>query len=269
MMASIREAKRGRPAPGKSGKAARMKESAAKRSFAVLGMGISMTEKEKDNGRENICIYLKENILPGGKKRIPAAERKAISHRLLREAVSLCLSRNGRLPASGGAEVDSWRLEEGKYGKPFFPEHPELHFSISHSGTVWCCAFSASPVGLDIQMHGFAGKKMPREKEQEQLRLRQQRIADRFFHPSERLWLKNGGDFFDVWAAKESYVKYIGEGMHRNFESFFTADGNGLLPYVKGEGPRAQLRRLPAPAGCSLCLCAKQIGGVEVLSEMA
>lgn len=229
----------------------------------------SMTEKEKNNSGKKICICLKENILPVGKNGVPAAERKTLSHRLLYEAASLCLGQSGRLPASGGPEADSWRIEEGKYGKPYFSEHPELHFSISHSGTVWCCAFSASPVGLDIQMHGFTGKKVPQEKVQEQLRLRQKRIADRFFHPSERLWLKNGGDFFDVWAAKESYVKYIGEGMHRSFESFATADENGLLPYVKGEGPRAQLRHLPAPAGCSLCLCAERIGGVEVLSEMA
>ena len=43
------------------------------------------------------------------------------------------------------------------------------------------------------------------------------------------------------------------------------ADENGLLPFVKGEGAHAQLRKLPAPAGYSLCLCAKRMDEVLFL----
>ena len=53
--------------------------------------------------------------------------------------------------------------------------------------------------------------------------------------------------------------------MHRSFDSFAVADENGLLPFVKGEGAHAQLRKLPAPAGYSLCLCAKRMDEVLFL----
>ena len=175
------------------------------------------------------------------------------------------LVRCGRICGENAAEAERWQLEEGPYGKPRFVECPDLHFSISHSGSCWCCAFSTSPIGLDIQAHGFGKGALPQEAEGERLRLRMQRIFDRFFHPYERLWLENGGDFFAVWAAKESYVKYTGEGMHRSFDSFAVADENGLLPFVKGEGAHAQLRKLPAPAGYSLCLCAKRMDEVLFL----
>ena len=214
--------------------------------------------------KENIYIYLKENFLPEGRNGETAAERKRLSHTLLREAASLYLVRCGRICGENAAEAERWQLEEGPYGKPRFVECPDLHFSISHSGSCWCCAFSTSPIGLDIQAHGFGKGALPQEAEGERLRLRMQRISDRFFHPYERLWLENGGDFFAVWAAKESYVKYTGEGMHRSFDSFAVADENGLLPFVKGEGAHAQLRKLPAPAGYSLCLCAERIGVVEI-----
>ena len=145
--------------------------------------------------KENIYIYLKENFLPEGRGGETAAERKRLSHTLLREAASLYLVRCGRICGENAAEAERWQLEEGPYGKPRFVEYPDLHFSISHSGSCWCCAFSTSPIGLDIQAHGFGKGALRQEAEGERLRLRMQRISDRFFHPYERLWLENGGDF--------------------------------------------------------------------------
>ena len=213
---------------------------------------------------KNIYIYLKEDFLPEGGGGETAAERKKLSHALLRENASRYLIRCGRAGGENAAEEENWQLGEGNHGKPRFVERPDLHFSISHSGSCWCCAFSASPVGLDIQAHGFGKKALLPEAEEERLRLRMRRISDRFFHPCERLWLENGGDFFAVWAAKESYVKCTGEGMRRSFDSFAVADGNGLLPGVKGQGADARLCHLSAPAGYSLCLCAGQIDEVEI-----
>lgn len=115
--------------------------------------------------KENIYIYLKENFLPEGRGGETAAERKRLSHTLLREAASLYLVRCGRICGENAAEAERWQLEEGPYGKPRFVECPDLHFSISHSGSCWCCAFSTSPIGLDIQAHGFGKGALPQEAE--------------------------------------------------------------------------------------------------------
>ena len=214
-----------------------------------------MPEKEK------IFIYLKSLPAPERSGAQGHARQKGLSRRFLEETADAYLERLGRKERTGG-----WQIGEGERGKPFFAGHPEVCFSISHSGSLWCCAFSAAPVGLDIQALGFGRKdSAPQE---ERLRIRTGRIADCFFHPWERAWLREGGDFFSVWAAKESYVKYTGEGMGRRFDSFAVADENGLLASVKTDGPCAELRLLPAPPSCRLCLCAGKIGETEIFHKI-
>ena len=39
-----------------------------------------------------------------------------------------------------------------KYGKPYFEDYPDIHFSVSHCREMAVCAFSESNVGCDIEM---------------------------------------------------------------------------------------------------------------------
>ncbi|MCD8300780.1 MAG: 4'-phosphopantetheinyl transferase superfamily protein [Clostridiales bacterium] len=93
------------------------------------------------------------------------------------------------------------------HGKPYIAELPDVHFSISHAGAYWACAIGDAEVGLDLQDY--------RKRHYEE-------IAERFFHPSEIEWLKNRNEsgFFRIWARKESYVKYTGEGLSRGLDYF-------------------------------------------------
>ncbi|MCI8464356.1 MAG: 4'-phosphopantetheinyl transferase superfamily protein [Lachnospiraceae bacterium] len=116
--------------------------------------------------------------------------------------------------------LDIWRIARTKRGKPYFPEQPDLHFSISHSGDFWVCAFSERPVGVDIQKHvKRAGES------QTQAAARLARMAERFFHPEETAWVMEYPykRFFQIWTAKESYVKYTGEGIGAGFEALCLA----------------------------------------------
>ncbi len=95
------------------------------------------------------------------------------------------------------------RMEKTPMGKPFFPDMPNLHFSISHSENVWICAFANSPVGCDVQFP---------------VRLSSiDRIAARFFHPDEMEKMKHAPDrdleFYKIWTRKEAIVKYHGNGL--------------------------------------------------------
>ncbi len=128
-------------------------------------------------------------------------------------------------------------------GKPFFSGMPDIHFSISHSGDYWACGFGYSKLGIDLQRHDAC---------------RRESIAKRFFHKDEagyleaRLYAEK--DFFDLWAKKESYVKYMGEGLGLGFESFSVLDA----------GKAYELRVLPFKERYTLCLCAERIGSVKL-----
>ena len=92
-------------------------------------------------------------------------------------------------------------------GKLYFKYHPEIHFSISHSGEYWTCAFSDAEVGLDVQI--------------EEHHHRIEKISRRFFTLEEQEYLErcNYDEFYDIWAAKEAYLKYTGEGLARGLQT--------------------------------------------------
>ncbi len=99
-------------------------------------------------------------------------------------------------------------------GKPYFPKAPQLHFSVSHSGEFWSCAIADQTVGYDLQK-----REQPRKETPEEMLARQQKLARRFFHPTEAEFvsLDCGNHFLTVWTAREAYVKHTGQGIDRHF----------------------------------------------------
>lgn len=43
------------------------------------------------------------------------------------------------------------RIEVDELGKPFFPDHPDTHFSLSHTAGAAAAALADTPVGVDIE----------------------------------------------------------------------------------------------------------------------
>ena len=68
-------------------------------------------------------------------------------------------------------------------------------------------------------------------------------------------------DFYRVWAAKESFVKFSGEGISGNFGRFSVAGPQGILSRVDG----LQLRFVPFRCDYTLCVCAKEISSVQLV----
>ena len=171
------------------------------------------------------------------------APGEAMETKLISLAKAYGQSMGMDLGDTGGA-LAGWPgpLERDAKGKPFFSMvYPDLHFSLSHSGAYGACAFARQPVGLDMQIHtNCDGAK----------------IAKRFFHPEEQAYLAQQGQaaFFAVWVAKESYVKYTGEGISGGFGQFAVADANGLKYAIDG----VCFRHWPVIPGYSLCLCARE-----------
>lgn len=170
--------------------------------------------------------------------RAPFSEDSRRSHALLYRAAARY---------SGLSPGDLGPLVSGPWGKPSFSGAPHLHTSLSHSGSWWICALSPQPVGLDLQIHR-AGAPLAT-------------LSRRFFHPREDAYLA-GQDyrpFFDLWCAKESYVKFTGQGFHLDPSEFSVVAPDGAFPCCPG----VCLRLLPADPGYSLCLCTARPANVQ------
>ena len=143
---------------------------------------------------------------------------------------------------------NTWKNEPNELGAIFLDHRsaPELHFSISHSGGRWVCAFADAPVGLDLQVHRPC---------------RRVALARRFFAPEEAEWLRSRGEAacFDRWCAKESWLKYTGRGLSALPEAIVLAP-DGQFP----ARPDARLQLLPVFDGYSLCVCTKDAARVAL-----
>jgi len=98
---------------------------------------------------------------------------------------------------------------KGDEGKPYVKDLP-IHFNISHAGDFVVCAFSEQEVGIDI----------------EQIKVIDLDLAKSYFCQCEYedLFAKNVSHrleyFFSLWTLKESYMKWLGNGMSIPLDSF-------------------------------------------------
>lgn len=124
-------------------------------------------------------------------------------------------------------------------GRPRFTEDSLPYFSVSHSGNLWACAVSGRRVGLDIQRITYKRNVTA--------------ISRRFFHPEEITYLEQNGynGFFSVWTAKESYVKYTGDGIDEGFSGFSAVRGTMLSDRIND----LRLCHLEFGSAYAMCVC--------------
>ena len=150
----------------------------------------------------DVSFLKEESVFQHGLSVIPWQERreKALSYRhendrLLSLGASLLL--NQMLKDAGVCDVT---LNYGPYGKPLLASG-QLHFSLSHSGTMAVCAVSSQPVGVDVEV------------------IRPIPSAEilRFFHPEEVSFIEQTGyeplEILRIWTRRESYGKRNGIGI--------------------------------------------------------
>lgn len=155
-----------------------------------------------ERAAESVSVYRKEKIA-------------LLRHRVDKNrSLGAALALNTALSEYGLCEQ---RIEYGleKYGKPFFPDHPNLHFSLSHSGDYAMCSIGAFPNGNDIErIRSISENKV-------------ERLARRFFAAEETAWIDRAGDvkereerLFRIWTMKESFLKVTGLGMSLSLKEF-------------------------------------------------
>jgi phosphopantetheinyl transferase len=166
---------------------------------------------------------------------------------LLQECISAYFDRTGvPLPASAAVVREPHRKPRLSCGG--------VEFSVSHSRGIWACGFGCHPLGIDVEYHRDTCKF--------------EAVARRFFHPEEYRYLENyafaPGVFYPLWTAKESYVKFTGEGISDLYSSFSVVEGDKLSGRVRD----AQYRHIPVREGYSFCVCAQEIGEIAVINSL-
>lgn len=130
-------------------------------------------------------------------------------------------------------------VEKTASGKPFFVNMPDVHFSISHSGDYWLCAFSGTTIGADIQI----------------LRPINAGLIIRGWYKIHEMELvkRFGLDmFFEIWCAKEACLKYRGSGFNWLRSNVDVGDEDGIRKEMDG----ARIEKLCLPIyGYAACIC--------------
>lgn len=170
-------------------------------------------------------------------------ERRERAEKMRRQEDRLrCLAAEALVRFALGGETQT--LEKGPGGKPYVKDLPGVHFNLSHSGRYVAVAVGDSEVGLDVE------------------RLREDRdlfaLAKRFFTGEEGRHLAAASDpgrcFFELWTAKESYLKYLGTGLRKKPDSFS----------VLSPEPGIRFFHRWLEGDYCLCLCCEEI---EFLTE--
>lgn len=102
------------------------------------------------------------------------------------------------------------KIAQRENGKPYLPDYPQIHYNLSHSGSMALAVFAETEVGCDI----------------EQIQAANLKLAKRFFCPQEYAYIAElEGEcqdyaFYRVWTLKESFLKATGMGMKLQLDSF-------------------------------------------------
>ncbi len=109
----------------------------------------------------------------------------------------------------------------GEHGKPYFANY-NVHFNASHSGNYTVVALSDKPIGIDIEIiRDFSAS-----------------AANKILNQDEKTYImqddiheNRNRRFFEIWTAKEAYLKLLGLGLSGGIKTLqFSLKNNLLYP---------------------------------------
>ena len=115
-----------------------------------------------------------------------------------------------------GAQTEDLELLPDALGAPKFYNHPHLHVSITHSGSIAVSVVASHPLGIDL----------------ERLEERPSSLARYFFTADEQSWVERDAAhrtrrYNEVWTRKEAVAKLLGVGGRLAFKKVPVLDGIG------------------------------------------
>lgn len=137
-------------------------------------------------------------------------------------------------------------IRKGQHGKPFLPES-SFYFNLSHSGSLALCAFGDTDLGADIQ----------------QLKETIPQKTAKILSPQEKEFLqgKEGRAqteaFYQIWARKESLMKWDGRGLRLPMQSFSVVQDGIPVERMIFEGKVISFQEYRLQ-GYAVSICAEQ-----------
>ena len=145
---------------------------------------------------------------------------------------------------SEGLCYETLEFSREENGKPYVCNHPEIHFSLTHSGEYAGCLIGDAKVGLDIERRHR--ESLAKEDGNHLIRLAKKTLSleelEHFLSCEE---VKREKLFLEYWTKKESYSKAVGQGIQmgfseidteqdtKNFCTFWTEDDYCISIYSK------------------------------------
>ena len=164
--------------------------------------------------------------------------KKKADRYLRREDQVRCICAGQLLRFALGA--DDFEVETNPYGKPSVKNRPDFHYNLTHSGCWVAIAYGDDILGIDVEKIDWNPGK--------------EKLAHRFFTCDEREYVLRqdnqgtGNRFYEIWTAKEGYLKYLGTGLRKDLRSFdIFCPENGVV-----------IHHRILPDGSSLSLCAPE-----------
>lgn len=140
---------------------------------------------------------------------------------------------------SFGLENEGLRYDEVEFsvmpgGKPYIVSHPEVCFSLSHSGKYAVCAIADENIGVDIENKG---RKLLLDCNQEKL----VSVVKKVFSEEEYMVYNKCSKeeqiafFLKLWTRKEAVSKAVGKGLAMDFSKICEPDEKFLSFWLDEE----------------------------------
>ncbi|MBR5118780.1 MAG: 4'-phosphopantetheinyl transferase superfamily protein [Muribaculaceae bacterium] len=130
---------------------------------------------------------------------------------------------------SRGLRERDMRYVEGEHGKLAFEQYPDLHFSLSHSGTLVACAVGDVALGVDVQTIVTARESLVNYIMSDNEKAKLQTLDEE----------ARNAYFTQLWTLKESYAKATGKGLTHDFPAFEVAS-DGEVRVLSALNPPAR-----------------------------
>ncbi|MBQ6905964.1 MAG: 4'-phosphopantetheinyl transferase superfamily protein [Clostridia bacterium] len=147
-------------------------------------------------------------------------------------------------------------------GKPYVSAPIGVYVSVTHSGDYCLIALSDREIGVDLQIHERLRGETDVDSAERYLKL-----SKRFFHPKEHSYVEKNvkPNFFEVWCAKESYVKFTGEGIDDNFWTYSIIPDNITKLPKAWEKKNVYFEMVDFKKGYTLCLCSEKPTKIKMI----